>query len=143
VNSSDTDTNVVVSDLDGSGERPLTTAPGVDGDPEWSPDGTKLVFSSDRDRNGPCLFHDCTGFAPELYVMNADGTGVRRLTTDRGYDIGATWSPDGKQILFGRIGDQNDDYELYVVSVDGGQRRRLTDNSGWDLMPDWSATGTR
>ena len=143
VNAATNDVDVVVADLDGGGERPLTTAPGVDGDPEWSPDGTKLVFASDRDRNGDCFFHDCTGHAPELYVMNADGRGQRRLTDDPGYDVFGTWSPDGKLIVFARLAEENGDYELFVVDASGGPPRPLTDNGEWDWMPDWGATGTR
>jgi TolB protein len=143
VNAPTFDVNVVVADLDGDGERALTSEPGVDGDPHWSPDGKRLVFASARDRNGDCFFHDCTGHAPELYVMNADGSGQRRLTDDPGYDVSATWSPDGKLILFARLAEEGGDYELFVVDASGGSPRPLTDNGEWDWMPDWGATGTR
>jgi Tol biopolymer transport system component len=133
------DVNVVVTDLDGRDERVLTEAPGVDGDPDWAPDGTKILFASDRDKNGKCLFHDCTGFAPELYVMNADGSDERRLTDDPAYDVLGTWSPDGEKVAFARIrNDGGDDYDLFVVDVDSGTPVQLTDTPGWDWQPEWA-----
>jgi Tol biopolymer transport system component len=57
---------------------------GDGGEPAWSPNGRRLAFVSARAHNGRCLFHDCFGFAPELYIVNADGTHVRRLTSTTG-----------------------------------------------------------
>ena len=56
--------------------------------PAWSPDGSQLAFTSNRDGN------------PELYIADADGTNVRRLTTHPGIDTTPTWSPQGHQIAF-------------------------------------------
>ena len=50
----------------------------------WSPDGTKIAFASDRDGNS------------EIYAMNADGTGVRRVTEDPSEDLEPAWSPSGE-----------------------------------------------
>jgi TolB protein len=100
---------------DGEATR-LTSAPGVDGDAAWSPDGSQLAFVSDRDRNGRCLFHDCTGFAPEIYVTNADGTEHRRLT-------------------------RTTDYELFVINADGSCETRISDNAVSDWMPSWNGSG--
>ncbi|MQF48280.1 hypothetical protein FIM08_00005 [SAR202 cluster bacterium AC-647-N09_OGT_505m] len=60
--------DIYVIYADGSGQTRLTTNPAVDNDPAWSPDGSKIAFSSQRDGH------------PEIYVMNADGTGQTRLT---------------------------------------------------------------
>jgi TolB protein len=59
----------------------LTRNPAYDADPSWSPDGRKLAFTSGRDSK-----------AGEIYVMNADGTGVRRLTRNKAGDSGPGWS---------------------------------------------------
>ena len=65
--------------VDGTGLTNLTLNAANDELPAWSPDGTKLVFSSTRDGN------------PELYIMAADGSGVTRLTNNPGFDTEATW----------------------------------------------------
>jgi Tol biopolymer transport system component len=97
-----------------------------------SSDGRRLLIESDRDENGRCLFHDCQGHAPELYVDD------RRLTETTGYEIHARWSPGGERIVFARIAnDQGDDYEVWVMNADGTCPRRLTDNGEWDWNPDW------
>lgn len=133
--------DVYVADADWSDERRLTNDPGNDGGALWSPDGAKLLFASDRDRNGRCLFHDCVGHAPELYVMTADGSDQRRLTRTRATEGGWAWSPDGSRIVFARIADEEDDYELFLMNADGSCERRLTDHDAWDWMPSWVGAG--
>ena len=73
--------------------------------PVFSPDGTKIAFTSNRDGN------------PELYVMNRDGSDLRRLTNNPEIDTTPTWSPNGTQIAFtsGRTGTP----QIYVVGADG------------------------
>jgi TolB protein len=66
---------------DGTKVTRLTDDPAADVDPAWSPDGTKIAFSSGRDEN------------PKIYVMNADGTGVAPLTDDPAFDVTPRWSP--------------------------------------------------
>jgi formylglycine-generating enzyme required for sulfatase activity len=94
-----------------------------------------IAFSSERDGN------------LDVYLMNADGSGVRRLTDHPGEDYWTTWSPDGTQIAFASERDGN--FEIYVVDVrgvlagTGGDLRRLTQNRGNDLEPDWSPDGTQ
>jgi Tol biopolymer transport system component len=134
-------TDVYVADADGSDERRLTDDPANDVGAVWSPDGSKLLFASDRDRNGRCLFHDCTGHAPELYVMDADGSDQERLTRSPGTEGGWAWSPDGSRIVFARIRDEEDDYELFVMNADGTCETQITDNASWDWMPSWTGAG--
>ncbi len=76
---------------DGSNPVRLTNEPGDDFAPSWSPDGTQIVFVSDRDQ---------TAGIYDLYIMNADGSGVSRLTNDTAIDYSPDWSPDGKKIVF-------------------------------------------
>src|SRR3954453_7580627 len=73
---------------DGSDERPLLSSPDTDYDPVWAPDGSSLVFTSDR-----------AGSA-DLYRVKPDGSGLERLTTDPAYDDQAAFSPDGKRLVF-------------------------------------------
>jgi dipeptidyl aminopeptidase/acylaminoacyl peptidase len=103
-----------------------------------SPDGRSRLIETDKDENGSCLFHDCVGHAPEIYVDD------RRLTHTTGYDHHARWSPGGHRIVFARIAnDDTDDYELWVMNADGSCQTQLTRNSEWDWAPDWhGAPGT-
>lgn len=135
--------NIFVMDADGSNQRRLTpdACAGVDrgaGDygggahPAWSPDGTQIAFDSLFDQGS------------NLYVMNADGTGRRRLTRD--WAASPVWSPGGKQIAFdtatGPIG--NGVTNVDVIDPDGRGRHSLTHNAtaGRSLgVRAWSAYG--
>lgn len=107
-------------------------------EPAWSPDGSRIVFTSVRDHNGETCFHEC-GPSRELYVANADGTGVRRLTRNEADDHSPAFAPDGERIAF--VSDRSNrgehENEIYVIGLGGGELQRLTANDVWDLEPDW------
>ena len=127
--------DIFVIGADGQGRRRLTTARGPDLHPEWSPDGRRLLFSSMRD--SPDLA------APDridVYVMDADGRGQRRLTRDRGSSY-ASWSPDGTGMLL-RTTIEGDS-EIALADVDGRIVRRLTRHPGFDGWPAFSPDGAR
>jgi len=87
--------DIWVMNADGSGQAAITGVEGPDSAPAWSPDGTRLVFVSNRNVPGGAT----TG--PELWVMNADGSGVRQLTqTAPGSSLAPAWSPAGDRIAF-------------------------------------------
>ena len=77
-----------VAAADGSGERLLLGARGMDYDPVWSPDGRSIVFTSDREGSA------------DLFRVTADGSGLERLTDSPAYDDQAAFSPDGRQLAF-------------------------------------------
>ena len=77
----------------------------------------------------------------DVWVMNADGTGVTRLTTNASYDFEPDWSPDGTKIAFVSRRDGND--EIYVMNADGSGQTRLTNHGGSDRNPSWSPDGTK
>ena len=114
----------------GSGVRRLTNE-GSSYSPAWSPDGTRIAFSRSSD----------------IYVMNADGSGVTNLTNNSDLlQRDPAWSPDGTKIAFSirtgpRIGP--DPYLIYLINADGSDMTRLTNQSAWDDTPAWSPDGTR
>ena len=72
--------------------------------PAWSPDGKRIAFTSNRDGNY------------EIYVMNADGTGLRNVTQHPGQDNYAAWSPDGKHLAF--LSNRSGSYDIYIMKID-------------------------
>jgi Tol biopolymer transport system component len=130
---------------DGSGARRLPgSARGVSDDyPAWSRDGRLIAFASARPYPKGEGGH-------ELYVMRADGTGVRRLTRTKRWteDIQPSFSPDGRHLAFAR---KEGFFELFRIRVaDGGGLKQLTswtdrgiDMEGDDNGPDWSPDGKR
>ena len=86
--------------------------------PSWSPDGTKIVFTSSRDGNA------------ELYIMNRDGSGVRRLTNNPAIDTTPSWSPTGAQIAF--TSDRSGVPAVYVMGADGLNLHKISTDSYCD-----------
>lgn len=77
----------------------------------------------------------------DVYVMNADGSAVTRLTNDPEMDFDSVWSPDGAQIAFRSHRDGNE--EVYVMNADGSDQRNLSNSPGGDYSPAWSPDGER
>ncbi len=76
----------------------------------------------------------------EIYVINADGSGLRRLTRNDVPDGGPTWSPDGQRIAFVSSRDRTGD-DIFVMNADGGDQQNLTRKPGRDGGPEWSPDG--
>ena len=110
-------TNLVSPD----GLTNLTNNIAEDNLPAWSPDGKKIAFTSNRDGAG------------DIYVMNADGSGVRRLTNTAAAESSSVWSPDGTKIAFDSERDGN--REIYIMDNDGSNQTRLTFNPTVDAGP--------
>jgi Tol biopolymer transport system component len=125
-------------DPDGTNQVDLTNTAANESDPAWSPDGTKIAFVSNRAESARCWTHDCVGYTNELYVMDADGGNVTRLTETPHEEATPAWSPGAERIVYSRIPDTNGMHELYVVNADGSCPTRLIPG-GSDIMPDWYA----
>ncbi len=89
----------------------------------------RIAFDSDRDGDR------------DIYVMQADGTGLVQLTDHPGDDGWPAWSPDGRRIAFGS--DRDGDWDIYVMQADGTGLVQLTDHPGDDWWPAWSPDGRR
>ena len=130
-----------VMNADGGGVTLLSHCgrPQCDDDqPTWSPDGKQIAFV----RGGAV-------YSGDIYVMNADGSSVRRLTRARTKDgvWQPAWSPDGTRIAFTVVrAPPRDVSEIYVMNADGTEVRKLTDCGGQncsDSAPSWSPDGRR
>jgi Tol biopolymer transport system component len=113
--------------------------------PRWSPDGTKIAFQTNRDRNF------------EIYVMDADGGNTRRLTKNYYSDQFPTWSPDGAKIAFSSMATGGSPWvpwlsAIFMMDADGQNRKRITNMGAGnhrptrhyhDMYPAWSPSGEK
>ena len=119
---------------DGSDIQRLTNEKGYDAEGSYSPDGKLIVYSTNKDAYNreltpgehEQLVKDASYFC-DLYIMNADGTNKKRLTTSPGYDGGPFFSPDGKRIIWRRFTTNGQAADVYTMNIDGTDEKRLTD----------------
>jgi Tol biopolymer transport system component len=113
---------IYAMDADGRNPRNLSRSPRSDGDVPGggglalSPDGRRIAFASTRDTRDQDN--------PELYVMNADGSGVQRVTHSPGIESLLSWSPDGRKLAAARI-PSKPRWAFYVMNVDGSGVRKI------------------
>lgn len=143
--------DIFVMNADGSAETQLTNNPADDTEPAWSPIAgtsglpTRLpdpaqvppVVQGPMGRIAFTLMLDGNN---EIFVMNANGTGVVNVTHSPTDDYDPTWSPDGSKLAF--TSKRNDNIDIYVVNADGSDLRRLTTDPANDTNADWSPDGS-
>lgn len=114
---------IYVMNGDGSDVREI--ASGAVSHPEWSPDGTRILFTVDR----------------EIWVMNADGSSQQRVRETECIDTDPTWSPTGDHIAFATC-EPGSTFEIWVMNSDGSDPRQIT-SSGDNRDPTWSPDGRK
>lgn len=132
--------HIEIINADGSGRtRVVSQLQGERyGHMSWSPDGTRIAFESSRDNGSVSGNLD----ALEIWVMNADGTDLRRLTTNAYPDQYPAWSPNGAKILFSSKPTGQGE-NLYLMNPDGSGVTRLTNEFFGAASPAWGRDGAK
>ena len=131
--------DILVMDADGANRTNITQNPrAYNTMPSWSPDGSKIAFVAVRNVNRIDLWNSDL----DVFVMNADGTNLVRLTEDARFNVLPSWSPDSKRIVFVRAThDDITDSDIYVMNADGTGLVNLTQTPGvGEFHPAWKPT---
>jgi subtilisin family serine protease len=122
------DGHIFVINIDGTGLTQLTNIHAAEPDPAWSPEDTKIAFTSYLEND------------PQIWVMAADGSNQSRLTSS-GQNVNPDWSPDGKEIVFSSFIDGF--WQICKMNSDGSNLVRLTSDNSTSDEPAWSPDGKR
>jgi TolB protein len=149
----DGDMEIYSMAADGSDVRRLTTRPGPDGGPFFSRDGRRIVFRGRALARGPelndylALLRDglWRPTSLEIFVMNADGSGLKQVTSLGGASFAPFFTPDGTHVIFSsnHHNPKGRDFELWLIGADGTGLERVTWNPTFDGFPMFSPDGAR
>jgi Tol biopolymer transport system component len=140
--------DIFESDLDGKKVKRLTKEKGYDAEGSYSPDGQYIAFASNRIAYDHKLtaeedkkFKQDSSYFMDIYIMKADGTDVRRLTTSPGYDGGPFFSADGKKITWRRFSESGASAEIFTMDVDGKNQKQITRLNSMSWAPFYHPSG--
>ena len=109
---------------------PFPAQAGTNTTPSWSPDGNRIAFATSKDGND----------GPEIYVSGWNGTGMKRITVQKGIDISPVWNPrTGQEIAF--VSDRSGTPQIYIMDAEGTNVRRIISEGGSAQNPAWSPDG--
>jgi Tol biopolymer transport system component len=151
VRSDGTGADIFVMNADGSDQQNLTPTPGNRGEPRWSPDGRAILFTAVPPGQPHTPPTPSAGpYRDDVYVMNADGSGQRKLThTREAGEFGPAWSPDGQHIAFTQHAGTSGEVRIVVMNADGSAKHAVTPKlahtgDGWiTVTAAWSPDGRR
>ncbi|HEY0762063.1 MAG TPA: hypothetical protein VGD61_06785 [Pyrinomonadaceae bacterium] len=149
----DGDLDIYTMDANGKNVRRLTNELGYDGGPFWSYDGKQIVYRA----NHPKTDQEKTDYtellkqnlirptALEIWVMNADGSNKRQVTSNGKANFGPYFFPDGKRVIFASNMDdpRGRNFDLYKINTDGTGLERITFNDTFDGFPMFSPDGKK
>lgn len=139
-----------VMNRDGSGKRRVSPDHGAHTCSFFFPGGQKIIFASTSHFPGDCppkpelpqgAYYVWPLYPYDIFVANAEGSGLKKITDNPKYDAEPIVSSDGKQIVFGS--QRDGDFDIYVMNADGSHVRQLTDRVGYDGGPWFSPDGKK
>jgi Tol biopolymer transport system component len=149
----DGDLDIYTMDAEGGNVRRLTDEPGYDGGPFFSPDGALIVYRAYHPTDSTELADFRALLADGLvrpgvlsvYVMNADGSGKRKVTDQAGANFAPFFHPNGRKILFSSNMDDASgrNFDIYMIDIDGSGLERITQHAEFDGFPMFSPDGSK
>jgi len=149
----DGDLDIYTMNVDGTGVRRLTNTPGYDGGPFFSPDGAQIIYRAHH----PQLPDELADYQAllkenlirpsqlEIFIMNADGSNRRQITSNGAANFAPFFHPTGKKIIFcSNLADpKHRNFDLFLINLDGANQERVTHCDDFDGFPMFSADGKK
>ncbi len=140
--------DIFETNYQGDNIKNLTNTMGYDAEASWSPDGKLIAFASNRkayigklSEEEATLFKANPSALIDLYIMNADGSNVKKLTHTNTYDGGPFFSPDGKRIVWRRFASDGRTAEVYTMNIDGSDSKQITKLGAMSWAPFYHPSG--
>jgi len=134
--------------INGKRTRRLTKALGYDAEGSYSPNGKYIAFASNRSgyakdisAEDKKIFSKDQSYMMDIYIMNADGSNVKQLTTSKGYDGGPFFSADGKKITWRRFTPDGHKAEIFTMNIDGSDQKKVTGLNAMSWAPYFHPSG--